>query len=82
MWLVIRWILLPWAAGRRIHPSISKFKRIRSKKFSEAGAGAVGCPPGGQGPAPASENASTLRWIHQLKDGFDGQLPMGEESIE
>ena len=65
MWLVVRWILLPWVVGRRIHPST-----------------AVGCPPGGWGPAPASENPSTDRCIRQLKDGFDGQLPMGEESIE
>ena len=48
MWLVIRWILLPLAVGRRIHPSIGefkRFKRIRSKKFSKAA----------PGPAPLSK---------------------------
>ena len=51
------------------------------------GSGAGPRPPGwaAQGPSAASENPSTDRWIawiRQLKDGFDGQLPMGEESIE
>ena len=82
MWLVIRWILLPLAVGRRIHPSIDefkRFKRIGSKKFSKAaraGASRAG------GTRDAFEDLSTDRWIRQLKDGFDSQLPMGEESIE
>ena len=51
MWLVIRWILLPLAVGRRIHPSIDefkRFKRIRSKKFSKAALGPWD-PPWGPG---------------------------------
>ena len=56
-----------------------------SRRIFGSGAGALGCPPRGPGPRAASENPSTDRWIawiRQLKDGFDGQLPMGEESIE
>ena len=81
MWLGIRRIYLPLAVGRRIHPptvEINRFKRIRSKKLSEAALGPWTA-------RAASENPSTDRWIawsRQLKDGFDGQLPMGEESIE
>ena len=41
MWLVIRWILLPWAVGRRIHPSIGEFndpwKDFRKRRGSPAG---------------------------------------------
>ena len=74
MWLAIRWLF----DGRRTHPSIGEFKRIRSDKFSEAGAGPH--PPGGQptAPAPASESFFGLIRL----DGSDGHLPMGEELIE
>ena len=61
MWLVIRWILLPLAVGRRIHPSIGefkRFKRIGSKKFSKAErAGARRA----EGTRAAFENPSTDR---------------------
>ena len=90
MWWVIRLILLLLAVGRRIHPSIGEFKRFndQSKDFRKRrGSPAPGGGGGGaaQGPSAASENPSTDRWfawIRQLKDGFDGQLPVGEESIE
>ena len=55
MWLVIRWILLPLAVGRRIHPSIGefkRFKRIGSKKFSKA-ARVPGPQGGSHGPSAA-----------------------------
>ena len=61
MWLVIRWILLPLAVGRRIHPSIDefkRFKRIRSKKFSKAAR--AGARRAG-GSRAACENPSTDR---------------------
>ena len=56
MWLVIRWILLPLAVGRRIHPSIDEFKRFNdpSKDFRKRRWGR-GTPLGGQGPAPLSK---------------------------
>ena len=54
------------------------------EEFSEA-ARVPGPQGAAHGPSAASENPSTDRliaWIRKLKDGFDGQLPMGEESIE
>ena len=49
MWLVIRWILLPWAVGRRIHPSIDEFND-QSKDFRKL-LGSLA--PGGQPTVPA-----------------------------
>ena len=55
-----------------------------SRRTFGSDAGALGCPPRGQGPVSLPE---ILRPIveslqRQLRDGFDGQLPMGRESIE
>ena len=63
MWLVIRWILLPLAVGRRIHPSIGEFKRFndQSKDFRKRrGAPAPGVgSPGPQRPGlPTPKNPS------------------------
>ena len=77
MWLVIRWILLPLAVGRRIHPSIGefkRFKRIRSKKLSEAALGPWAAPLGDGDPRRFRKsfdrslnrlNSPIKRWIRR-----------------
>ena len=64
MWLVIRWILLPWAVGRRIHPSICEFKRFndRSKDFRKLR----------RSPAPVGEGSP--RPQRRFRKSFDGSL--------
>ena len=39
MWLVIRWILLPWAVGCRVHRSIGEVPTNRIKQVFAGGAG-------------------------------------------
>ena len=56
MWLVIRWILLPLAVGRQIHPSIDEFKRFNdgSKDFRKR-RGSLAPKGGPTAPAPLSK---------------------------
>ena len=51
MWLVIRWILIPWAVGRRIHPSIGEFNDP-SKDFRKRALGPWAAPLGAGDPRP------------------------------
>ena len=68
MWLVIRWILLPLAVGRRIHPSIGEFKRFndRSKDFRKRRGSSW---PKGGAPGPQ----------RRLRKSFDRLLSLSNE---
>ena len=74
MWLVIRWILLPLAVGRRIHPSIGEFKRFndQSKDFRKRRWG-PGLPTPGAG-APRRFRKSFDRSLNRLNSPIEGWI--------